>query len=736
MIRLALILLFIPMVAVAQSVTIRSGEHATFSRLVLSMGSITQWELEQASNTIVVRLDGASDGFDISQVFNRIPRDRISEVIQIAPDALRLTLACPCDYDAFLWKPGELVLDIIDREVQATIAPVSRPEQIMPRQPQSVINMGAPPLNAAPVLPSILVLEQSTQDVTPDLSLMSRTPPSENDLSATENALAEGIARAASQGFLDPSIAQLDDNAPNQRDIQAEAPIIDNANPPHIPNRPGIGISTAMDRDLALVGAAIERSIDQQCLPADLFQIDEWGSTEAFHAQVAALAEALAGEFGEEPLQAQESLARLYINFGFGAEARLVLSADTASSRSRLVLFELAGIVDNYEEDYPLISSQDGCPTPAALWAFLINPTSQDEGSRNQLMQQFFALPNPLRGQIAPRLVRDFLDIGESDAAERLLSSVEWTDAGAAHEIASARALFAERTDDPAGALAVLSREADENPRTSPQSLIRFIELQLEQGLSPADADLLLVASFRTEYEGSLIEQQLADVEAKGLAVNGRYQFALDLMVGRDDDVSVSITNDVFTAIANDADAGVFLEYAYGETPDILTPETENAMAARLIDLGFPDRASTFLIGSATREAAAERRYLRAEAAVGTSDYEIAIDSLLGMEDDRARALRARAYEGLGEYRAALASLNPDQPDSSPTLQFRASAWERLTVQDDEVLSSFAQVVLDPAGNDAVDTLADRRAILAQAQESRRAVENLLLRFDGTTPQE
>ncbi|MGJ8611471.1 MAG: hypothetical protein ACSHWY_10265, partial [Octadecabacter sp.] len=101
-----------------------------------------------------------------------------------------------------------------------------------------------------------------------------------------------------------------------------------------------------------------------------------------------------------------------------------------------------------------------------------------------------------------------------------------------------------------------------------------------------------------------------------------------------------------------------------------------------------------------------------------------------------ARALRARAYEGLGEYRAALASLNPDQPDSSPTLQFRASAWERLTVQDDEVLSSFAQVVLDPAGNDAVDTLADRRAILAQAQESRRAVENLLLRFDGTTPQE
>ena len=582
----------------------------------------------------------------------------------------------------------------------------------------------------------MLILERPTPFVAPTPSIANRPPAPVNDIQATESALAEGIARAASQGFLDPSIMQTDQKEPDQVDDEPEAPValaFDAAGPP---SRPGIGITTAMDRDLANVRAVIEQSIEQQCLPADLFQIDEWGNDDPFHMQAAGLAEALAGEFGEEPLEAQESLARLYVHFGFGVEARLVLAADSASSRSRLVLSELAGIVDGYEGDYPLISAQAGCQTPAALWAFLINPTPLDEVSRNNLMKQFFTLPNPLRGQISPRLARNFIEIGDSDAAERLLDSTELTDAGATHEVASARAFVAEQTDDPAEALAVLSREANDNARTTPESLISFIELQLGQGFKPSEADLLLVASLRTEYEGTPIQQQLADVEAKGCIAIGQFQPALDLVDGREDEAAVSIVNDAFMVMTREANAGSFLGFAYGDMPENLTPETENSMAARLIALGFPERASTLLAGPATREAAAERRFLRAEAAMGSEDYAGVIEALLGMDDDRSRALRAEAYEGLGEYRAALAALGPDQSVTSSTLQFRANAWERLTVEDDAILSSFAQVVLDPAGNDAADTLADRRAILAQSQESRRAVEGLLLRFDGTTPQE
>jgi hypothetical protein len=491
-----------------------------------------------------------------------------------------------------------------------------------------------------------------------------------------------------------------------------------------------------MDRDLALIGAALEQSIDQQCLHEDLFQIGAWGDDRAIHTQVAALAEALTGDFGEEPREAQETLARLYIHFGFGAEARSVLSTDTASSQSRLILTELAGIIDDYEGDYPLIASQAGCATTGALWAFLVDPAAQEEFARNQLIQHFYALPHPLRGQISPRLVQRFVEVGEPDTASLLLRAANNSDAGATHELQSARALVAESFGDPDGALVVLTHEAEGNVRTTPQSLIRMIELELQQGLNPSEANLLLVAALRHEHRDTPIAQDLANIEAMGRVAIGQYQAALDLIQDREDASAFAILNRAFSAITETAEAGPFLEFAFSDLPMGLTPETENIAARRLIDLGFPERAIVVLQGSVEQGAAADRRYLRAEAAIGSQDFVGGIDSILGMTNDRARALRARAYEGLGEHRAALAALNPDQTGSTPTLQFRAAAWERLTVEDDEVLASFAQAVLEPPNIDAVETLADRRAILTQSQESRRAVQGLLLRFDGTTRQD
>ena len=733
MIRSAFVLMVLPFVASADSVTIRSGEHETFSRLVLSIGAETGWSIEPSDGSVIVQLTGRSDGFDITEIFDRIPRDRLSEVTQVGPDSLRLVLNCPCDYDAFLWRPGELVVDIID----VPVPPEIEGALLAPEAPETMIQTTTTlPADAPLRLPNMLNLRQPAQANLATTPSPQQPMPLTNDLSATEVALAQGIARAASQGFLEPSIDRPANSEPIDSMVAQGQIAQPRQDPPVAVGRPGVGISTAMDRDLALIGAALEQSIDQQCLHEDLFQIEAWGDDRAIHTQVAALAEALTGDFGEEPREAQETLARLYIYFGFGAEAKSVLSTDTASSQSRLILTELAGIIDDYEGLYPLISSQAGCATTGALWAFLVDPTAQEEFVRNQLIQQFFALPQPLRGQISPRLAQRFLEVGEPDAASRLLRFADNSDAGATHEAQSARAMVAESFNDPSGALVVLTHEAEDNVRTTPQSLIRLIELELQQGLNPSEANLLLVAALRHEHRDTPIAQDLADIEAMGRVAIGQYQAALDLIQDREDASAFTILNRAFSAITETAEVGPFLEFAYSDLPMGLTPETENIVARRLIDLGFPERAIAMLQGPAERGAAANRRYLRAEAAIGTQDFVGGIDSLLGMTDERARALRARAYEGLGEHRAALAALNPDQTGSTPTLQFRAAAWERLTVEDDEVLASFAQAVLEPPNIDAVETLADRRAILTQSQESRRAVQGLLLRFDGSTVQD
>ncbi|HCP82295.1 MAG TPA: hypothetical protein DIT67_12190 [Octadecabacter sp.] len=724
MIRIAILLSLVPFMALADPVTIRSGEHETFSRLVISIGVNTGWSVEPDEDGYVLKLEGRSDGFDTSQIFERIQRKRLRDVQQTAPNALGLRVECACEVDAFLWRPGYLVVDFKDG-----------PE---PVRVQS--NVGFGPLNTATSSPSEgvtiapLVLPNILHFLPPEIEKNERAPNEDaqdpTDLSATEEALAIGIARAASQGFLEPATVNT-----GQPEVSIEEPepelvlAVEESNTPVSSARPGVGISTAMDRDLAQLGIELGRSLDQQCLPADLFEIEAWGDGRAFHEQASALAEALAGEFGEEPREAQENLARLYIHFGFGAEAKLVLAADPAASQSRIVLTELARIIDDYDGDYPAIRAQEGCNTAGALWAFLHHPTQQEENDRNQLIQQFLALPQPLRSQISPRLARRFLDVGDLDAASQLLNAADNQDVSSTHEVQSTRALISESLDNAGAAVAVLSGEAEDSARITPQSLIRLIELELEQGLVPSESNLLLAGALRQEYRDTPIEQDLANVEAAGRIVSGQYQLALDLVQSREDIQAFEIVDQTFAHTAAHAETGTFLEFAFSETPAGLTPATENAIAKRLVDLGFYERASTFLAGDAEREAAAERRYLRAESALGAGEFNLAMDAVLGMTDDRARSLRARAYEGLGQHRAALSALTIDQPASSPTLQFRAGAWERLTVEQDEVLSTFASSVLQPPNETPVATLAERREILAQSQDSRQSVENLLRRF-------
>lgn len=718
--QIAILLALIPFMALADPVTIRSGEHDTFSRLVISIGVGTAWSINQNEDGYTLELDGKSDGFDTTEVFTRIQRARLKDVRQVSPNTLNLSVDCLCEVDAFLWQPGYLVVDVI-----GTPSPVQENTEIG-LYPSATATRPPPlrPTNEPSVLPDMLVLSPSPTQVSEQRA--TEETPVPIDLAATEKALAMGISRAASQGFLEPSIVETEQQVPevSSTQEQVEAPDISN-----IPNRPGVGISTAMDRDLAQLGIELGRSLDRQCLPADLFQISDWGDERAFHEQAAELAEALAGEFGEEPREAQENLARLYIHFGFGAEAKLVIAADTAASQSRTILSELADIIDDNDSDHPAILAQESCNTAGALWAFLLRPTVQEQSVRNQIIQHFFALPQPLRGQISPRLARGFLEVGDPDAANQLLRSTNNKDSGATHDVQSTRALISEGTDDTQAAVAVLSDEADDNARTTPQSLIRLIELELEQGITPSEGDLILTGAMRQEHRNSPIAKDLANIEAEGRIAMGQYQAALDLLQDRDDTQAFEIIDRVYGNIAADAEAVTFLEYAYGEIPEHLTSATENAVAQRLIDLGFHERAAILLIAPAEREAAAERRYLRAESALGVGDFALALDALLGMSDERARTLRARAYEGLGQHREALAALTVDQTASSPDLQFRAGAWERLMVEEDEVLSQFAQSVLQDKSETSLVTLADRRDVLTQSQNSRQSVEDLLTRF-------
>ena len=121
-------LLSLPCLASAQSIRVRSGEHETFSRIVIALPKPSPWSLMREGEGY--RLDmAAKPQLDISRVFDLIPRRRIAD-IRKTPGGLRLSLGCECHAVATEMRPGLIVLDVTDGPAPET--PVTA---VMPRPP-------------------------------------------------------------------------------------------------------------------------------------------------------------------------------------------------------------------------------------------------------------------------------------------------------------------------------------------------------------------------------------------------------------------------------------------------------------------------------------------------------------------------------------------------------------------------------------------------------------------------
>lgn len=119
---LALILLCGP--AAALTLTVRAGEHAGFSRLVIPLPPGVEWNLLQHGTGAELSLDDTDILFLTDQIFERIPRNRIVALAQAGPGApLAITLGCDCRVEAVLLEDRRLVIDVKDGSRQAQAPP-------------------------------------------------------------------------------------------------------------------------------------------------------------------------------------------------------------------------------------------------------------------------------------------------------------------------------------------------------------------------------------------------------------------------------------------------------------------------------------------------------------------------------------------------------------------------------------------------------------------------------------
>lgn len=755
----------------SQTVTVRSGEHQTFSRLTISLPSGMVWSAEGTNSGYRLRLDGEIDGFDLSQVFERIPRDRITDVVlSDQSGGLEIVIGCDCHMTGVLYRPDLLVLDVVDGPAPAFLlgaALIPRSGGVTPALPDT------PPVTLAelspgPILP-LFVDPPAPTTLLPGDGFA--TAPARSDaLVATERAILESFARAASQGVFDfpaitvPSAAGA--NAPAPPLASGLSPVTDPMDGMPIPqdpdaaNRPGLILRTGIARGEDEVMSPEE--IAASCAPVGRLDTAAWVDERGFHDQIGAGRLALTTETGQVVSEAVLDQARRYVAFGFGVEASEVLtllSTDESPEMSNEIrtLLVLARIVDGSAAPASSIARAIGCGPDAAIWATLARDTlgGTDDAERDAALVGFRNMPASLRGHLGLRLATLFSDAGEALVADQIMAAARGQVTGGGLDADLTQAAIDGAARGPEAEIAQLDAIAERNPRLEPETLVRLMDLTTEAGRATDPAVLDLAEALRFEVRGTEQEGILAAAEARALIAAGDIRGALSLIDATADILGEGHFDALFVAayasLTDSADDETFLDLALKTPPSALPALLQNDIAARLLALGFPDLARSFVARPAAQEAMRERRYLRAAAAAALGDVSGTELALEGMTDPRAQELRAVARDAIGDFTGAYEARDriPDAADrlagaegppieaGSPTggstddtQAWRAGDWAHLEASEDSLLSSASRAILSaPVLPGEATPLADRQDLIGQAEETRALTEALLERF-------
>jgi DNA-directed RNA polymerase specialized sigma24 family protein len=431
--------------AVGQTVDVQSGEHATFTRLVLDIGRERTWAQSVLSEREVrLAFEPAVEGFELDGVFTLIPRTRLAGLAE--DGGLRLDLACDCVVTASRYRERYLIVDIADGpanppEVEtADAAPVSAPP-FDPETNVSTDTAAAQRLAAAEALPDLarLALEMTEPETSLPLPAErnasdQRTPTAEVELEDAARIMAAQLVRAAASGLLDiapeadlasePGMDRADRAAP-----PAPEPPEDRA-PPLPPEAAAPAVAPAPTIPPIRTENAFEAAIAPDRLTprfgAELVcgsiaaPVATWASGEGVTHGLGRLREALYDEAGTIQPNRVEDLARHYLFYGFGAEAAFWLSQLREPPPD---LIALADLVDGAERvGLTPIGDPDACDDETLLWHFLAEtpgvPDTEDVVRRVQ--RAVAGLPPDLRDNIGLRLARRFFQLGFPNAARNL----------------------------------------------------------------------------------------------------------------------------------------------------------------------------------------------------------------------------------------------------------------------------------------------------------------------------
>ncbi len=518
-------LLVTPVAAWADAVRITSGEHATFSRIVIYFQESVTWRFGRSENGYVFEYDGPSIAFQAEEVFRFIPRRRVLDLeVNSAQNRISLIVSCECTADAFELRDGQIVLDFKDgspNEYSRFEAPVGAPRVSV--QPLVQVTLDVTDAEIQRAIARVPVAETRVSDLGAALTI--------GQVEILQSALLENLSRAMSQGLVDTQRPNLDEG-PIERGLPrsnlVDASLVSNeATLRQTLEDPMVGVSfrTQIDLDAARRTEQAQE-FAAHCPSPGLIDVSNWGDPDRMIEGLAQRRHALVSPALLLSQNGPLTLARYYVWLGFGAEARAVLalsgSDEPIMTDAEGAVHILSGIVD----ELPSLGggAWSECQGAAQMWAFLADTSvgSPLPSAKRSIIRAFEGLPNHLKHHLGPMLFDRFIAVADKDAAETIRRSMSRSleNRSPQIELLEAKALL--DSGDVDTALQLFSGLAKGSDAVAIQALMLLAEASLQNGTELPDWAVEGLRAQASIYKGTPDGVPIRDLLLAHFVAEGR----------------------------------------------------------------------------------------------------------------------------------------------------------------------------------------------------------------------
>ncbi len=723
MVRLLIICLVLcPAALLADIVPVRSGEHATFTRLVLTLpAATTEWEMSSSENAPKLRITGEDLTFDISTVFERIPRTRL-RALRIEPTGLIMELNCDCTTRAFKFAERSVVVDILD--------PVQQ-------DPDLAGDARDPAIAEMAEITTLRVKDAVREDLQKAYTAFEphfeRRP--DNDVMAAklEAQLEQAIPqKKQSTATSEPSYPDVD-GVGGSHDAETTE-----TDPQSLPKNLELHTASGLDEMLKEDLQGLEARSQSHCIANQIVSLDDWANAGPALARVSGLRRSLMGEFDEIDTPSAIELARTYTFLTFGAEARDVLRLVPEDDEVK-ALKRLSHLMEgNPLPAQALFETQRGCSDWHTFWGVL-------SGARDTLtepeiglaLRLLGGLPDHLRRELGPVLAERLVDADRANAAKQALAAVDRITIDPESATSLARAKVEIDQKEFTSAKEVLVSVLTDGSAASPQALTELVDLHFDQSLVPSEDLVSLVTAYAVEHRRTAYGPDLRRASALARVLSGDFDvgFAqVNEIKSRDGaEQAAMVRNELVSVLlqAND-DFEVVRATVLHDLSSSLPPDLQFAMAERLLNAGFVDLAKNSMASGADI-ISPETRILRARLALENGLPKRAQAELLGLKGADVQALRARALALSGDVNeAASAYLDAGSNQDAERMAWLAGDWQTLAASADESYRKVARLRLSnsPESTDKTSkeeqVLARHQTLLAESVALRNLAGDLL----------